>query len=78
VASPLTVQPQGESFGLEQSAREIDVLHLVTRGLTTTQIAQRLIMSLRTADAHLRSIYSKLQVTARAAATRSALEHQLV
>ena len=76
VASPLTVPPQGNSFGL--SPREIEVLRLVTRGLTTTQIAQQLIMSPRTADAHLRSIYSKLEVTSRAAATRSALEHQLV
>jgi DNA-binding CsgD family transcriptional regulator len=50
----------------------------VTRGLTTTQIAQLLIMSPRTADAHLRSIDSKLEVTSRAAATRSALEHQIV
>ena len=76
VASQQTVPPQGKSFGL--TAREIEVLRLVTRGLTTTQIAQRLIMSPRTADAHLRSIYSKLEVTSRAAATRSALEHQLV
>jgi DNA-binding CsgD family transcriptional regulator/tetratricopeptide (TPR) repeat protein len=75
-ASPLTVPPQAKSFGL--TAREIEVLRLVTRGLTTTQIAQQLIMSPRTADAHLRSIYSKLEVTSRAAATRSALEHQLV
>jgi DNA-binding CsgD family transcriptional regulator/tetratricopeptide (TPR) repeat protein len=76
IASPLTVPPPGQSFGL--TAREIEVLRLVTRGLTTTQIAQQLIMSPRTADAHLRSIYSKLEVTSRAAATRSALEHQLV
>jgi non-specific serine/threonine protein kinase len=76
VASPLTVPPQGNSFGL--SPREIEVLRLVTQGLTTTQIAQQLVISPRTADAHLRSIYSKLEVTSRAAATRSALEHQLV
>jgi DNA-binding CsgD family transcriptional regulator len=42
------------------------------------QIAQQLIMSPRTADAHLRSIYHKLEVTSRAAATRSAIEHQLI
>jgi DNA-binding NarL/FixJ family response regulator len=75
-ASPLAVPPPRKSFGL--TAREIEVLRLVTRGLTTTQIAQQLIMSPRTADAHLRSIYSKLEVSSRAAATRSALEHELV
>jgi non-specific serine/threonine protein kinase len=64
------------SFGL--TAREIEVLRLVTMGLTTAQIAQQLIMSPRTADAHLRSIYGKLEVTSRAAATRAALEHQLI
>jgi non-specific serine/threonine protein kinase len=64
------------SFGL--TAREIEVLRLVTQGLTTAQIAQQLTVSSRTADAHLRSIYSKLEVTSRAAATRTAIEHGLV
>jgi predicted ATPase/DNA-binding CsgD family transcriptional regulator len=67
---------RGNSFGL--TAREIEVLRLLTQGLTTTQIAERLIISPRTADAHLRSIYSKLGVTSRSAATRSAIEHKLV
>ena len=64
------------SFGL--TAREIEVLRLVTQGLTTNQIAEQLMISPRTADAHLRSIYSKLEVTSRAAATRSAIEHKLI
>lgn len=46
--------------------------------MTTTQIAEQLIVSPRTADAHVRSIYAKLEVTSRAAATRSAIEHQLI
>jgi DNA-binding NarL/FixJ family response regulator len=50
----------------------------VTQGLTTTQIAEQLTISPRTADAHLRSIYRKLAVTSRAAATRSAIEHKLI
>jgi ATP/maltotriose-dependent transcriptional regulator MalT len=68
--------PSGQhDFGL--TAREIEVLHLVTVGLTTRQIAERLIISPRTADAHLRSIYAKLGVTSRSAATRAAIEHKL-
>jgi DNA-binding NarL/FixJ family response regulator len=63
-------------FGL--TYRELEVLRLVTEGLTTTQIAEQLVISPRTADAHLRSIYSKLGVTSRAAATRAAIEHQLI
>ena len=59
------------------TAREIEVLRLVTVGLTTPQIAEHLIISPRTADAHLRSIYAKLGVTSRSAATRAAIEHKL-
>jgi non-specific serine/threonine protein kinase len=73
---PLPAPPPQDSFGL--TPREIEVLRLVTQGLTTTQIAQQLIVSPRTADAHLRSIYTKLDVTSRAAATRCAIEHQLI
>jgi non-specific serine/threonine protein kinase len=76
VEAPSTSPARGNPFGL--TAREIDVLRLVTQGLTTTQIADRLMISPRTADAHLRSIYSKLSVNSRAAATRSAIEHQLI
>jgi DNA-binding CsgD family transcriptional regulator len=76
VETPSISPARGHSFGL--TAREIEVLRLVTQGLTTIQIAAHLIISPRTADAHLRSIYSKLAVTSRAAATRAALEHQLI
>ena len=73
---PQAPASRGNLFGL--TTREIEVLRLVTLGLTTTQIADSLIISPRTADAHLRSIYSKLGVTSRSAATRSAIEHKLV
>jgi DNA-binding CsgD family transcriptional regulator len=58
--------------------RELDVLRLVAQGLTNAQVGEQLVISPRTVDAHLRSIYGKLDVTSRAAATRFALEHQLV
>jgi non-specific serine/threonine protein kinase len=76
VAAPSTTPSRRNPFGI--TAREIDVLRLMTQGLTTAQIAEQLVISPRTADAHLRSIYSKLEVSSRAAATRSALEHQLI
>ncbi|MBV8910099.1 MAG: tetratricopeptide repeat protein [Gammaproteobacteria bacterium] len=63
------------AFGL--TAREIEVLRLLALGLTNLQIAEQLTISPRTTDAHLRSIYSKLGVTSRSAATRTAIEHQL-
>jgi predicted ATPase/DNA-binding CsgD family transcriptional regulator len=69
---PTTVYPAG------LTAREVDVLRLVARGLTDAQVAERLVLSPRTVNAHLRSIYSKLNVTSRTAATRCAVEHHLV
>ncbi len=60
------------------TVREMEVLHLLAQGLTSAQIAERLVIGLVTVNAHVRSIYSKLGVTSRAAATRYALEHQLL
>jgi DNA-binding CsgD family transcriptional regulator len=58
--------------------RELDVLRLLAQGLTSAQIAERLVIGLVTVNSHVRSIYSKLGVTSRSAATRSAIEHHLV
>lgn len=58
--------------------RETQVLHWLALGLTNQEIADRLVLSKRTVEAHLRSIFSKLDVTTRSAATRIAMEHKLV
>jgi len=60
------------------TAREAEVLRLVAQGLKDTEVAEQLIISPRTVHAHLVSIYSKLGVTSRNAATRYAIEHKLV
>jgi DNA-binding NarL/FixJ family response regulator len=60
------------------TAREVEVLRLVARGLTDAQVAAQLIISPRTVTSHLSSIYNKLGVTSRSAATRFAVEHQLL
>jgi predicted ATPase/class 3 adenylate cyclase/DNA-binding CsgD family transcriptional regulator len=60
------------------TAREVEVLRLVARGLTSAQIAEQLIIGLATVNFHVRSIYSKLGVSSRSAATRYAIEHNLV
>jgi predicted ATPase/DNA-binding CsgD family transcriptional regulator/Tfp pilus assembly protein PilF len=60
------------------TAREVDVLRLLAQGLTSAQIAEHLILSLLTVNTHVRSIYGKLGVTSRSAATRWAIEHHLV
>jgi predicted ATPase/DNA-binding CsgD family transcriptional regulator len=58
--------------------REIEILRLVAHGLSDTQAAERLVISARTVNAHLTSIYSKLGVNSRGAATRVAYELGLV
>ena len=60
------------------TAREMEVLCLVAQGLTDAQVADRLVISPRTVNTHLTSIYSKLGVDSRTAATRYAIERQLV
>jgi DNA-binding NarL/FixJ family response regulator len=58
--------------------REAEILTLVAEGLTNPQIAHELYLSSRTVGRHLRSIYRKLGVSSRAAATREAFERGLV
>jgi DNA-binding CsgD family transcriptional regulator len=62
----------------ELTAREEDVLRLVARGLSDAEVASALVISPRTVNAHLRSIYRKLQISSRNAATYFALKHNLI
>lgn len=59
------------------TSRELDVLRLIATGMTDAQVAATLILSPRTVNAHLRSIYSKLGITSRSAATRYAIDRGL-
>ena len=58
--------------------RELEVLKLVSQGLTNAQIAEKLVLSPLTINAHLRSIFNKLDVTTRTAAAHQAVERGLV
>jgi non-specific serine/threonine protein kinase len=62
----------------ELTRRELEVLALIAEGLTDSQVADRLVLSTRTVQAHVRSIYSKLNITTRSAATRYAIRRGLV
>ena len=48
------------------SARELEVLRLVSEGLTNQSIADRLCLSVRTVERHLTNIYAKLHVSGKA------------
>ena len=60
------------------TAREVEVLRLVAQGLSDARIAERLVISYRTVTTHVSSVYTKLGVSSRSAATRFAVEHHLV
>ena len=49
----------------ELTSRELEVLRLVARGLTNYQIARQLGLSVRTVEAHLTHVYTKLDVNSR-------------
>ena len=68
----------GQSSPDVLSARELDVLRLVAQGLSDAEVASQLYLSPHTVRAHIRSIYSKIGVGSRSAATRYAAEHGLI
>ncbi len=67
--------PSGHAHGL--TARELQVLKLVARGDTNKAIAAELCLSERTIERHLSNIFTKLDLSTRAAATAWAYEHGL-
>ena len=71
-------KPTTSTYPAGLTAREVEVLRLVAQGLTDAQIAQQLVVTRRTVNWHLTSVYSKIGVSSRSAATRYAIEHQLV
>src|SRR5207302_10765962 len=76
-ATPTTTLTPSPTYPAGLTAREVEVLRLVAGGLTDLQIAEKLVLSPRTVHTHISSIYSKLGITSRSAATRYAIEHHL-
>jgi len=56
------------------SQRELEILHLIARGLSNRQIAERLFLALDTVKGHNRNIFDKLQVKSRTEAVARAHE----
>lgn len=60
------------------SEREVEVLRLLARGYTMKQTAAELVISFKTVDRHVQNIYTKINVSTRAAATLFAMENNLL
>ncbi len=58
--------------------REVEVLRLAARGLTTQKVADELFISPKTADHHIQHIYTKIEVSTRAAAALWAMQNGVV
>jgi len=74
-SEPMT-QSRGTGSGRQTAvmltAREADVLRLLARGCTYTQVSERLELSVNTVATHVKNIYRKLEVrSARAAVWRA-------
>jgi DNA-binding NarL/FixJ family response regulator len=60
------------------TSREIDVLRRLARGKSNKQIAQRLVITPKTASNHIEHIYAKIDATSRASAALFAMQHGLL
>lgn len=58
--------------------REVDVLRLLTRGLSNREVARKLGISPKTVGRHVENLYAKAGVSSRAAAAVFAMENDLV
>jgi DNA-binding NarL/FixJ family response regulator len=73
----LASQPKGSAATPQLTDRETQVLRLVAKGLTYPQIAERLVISLRTVQNHAQSTLTKLQLHNKAQLVRYAIEQGL-
>jgi DNA-binding NarL/FixJ family response regulator len=60
------------------TAREIEVLKLLARGLSNKAIAERLVIAPKTAGKHVEHIYTKIGASSRAAAGLFAMQQGLL
>lgn len=63
----------GQEAGL--SPREVEVLSLVTQGMSNQEISDRLFLTINTLKSHIRQAYKKIGVSSRAQAVAWCLQH---
>jgi DNA-binding NarL/FixJ family response regulator len=70
------LKPKKADYGL--TAREKELLQLVTSGLTRQQIADKLFISFHTVTTHLKNIYSKLHVNSKSGAVSKVYKENIL
>jgi DNA-binding NarL/FixJ family response regulator len=75
----LTGPHPGEASSLPNglSEREVEVLRLIADGSSNREIAEQLVLSVRTVERHITNIYGKIGARGKADATAYALRHDL-
>jgi two-component system response regulator NreC len=76
LGAELAVEPDDDPNGL--SDREVDVLRLIALGHTNTEVAERLMLSVRTVESHRAHVQRKLGVSKRSELVRYALERRML
>lgn len=72
------VEPDEKYKDYDLTAREAQILKLMTEGHSNMEIAQRLVISVNTTKAHVASILQKLEVDDRLQAALKALKYKIV
>ena len=72
------VEPDEKYKDYDLTAREAQILKLMTEGHSNMEIAQKLVISVNTTKAHVASILQKLEVDDRLQAALKALKYKIV
>ncbi|MEW5820243.1 MAG: response regulator transcription factor [Cyanobacteriota bacterium] len=83
----IVLQNFGKTSGQEKKSdheeltlteREIDVLHLIARGYSNSEISKELCISMNTVKTHIRNIFHKLEVEDRTQAAMKAVKKDII
>jgi ATP/maltotriose-dependent transcriptional regulator MalT len=80
-AEPIIRRAAGPADDVPLSRREREVVALIAEGLSNRQIAERLVLSVRTVERHIENVYNRLGISGkagRAIVTAYALRHGLI